>query len=106
MIYWISWLQPTIDYRPLAFPPNDDILGYWCTESTSNVFTLYAYVVAGDEEGARAKILKDWPEAKDWRICEPQDIVVDSDHFPLNDWTIARCQMKNIPTSLDRQISP
>jgi hypothetical protein len=69
--FWISWYQPTEDYRPLK-----EGIEYWCTGQTLSEpeqYTLCAIVDAKDEESAEARILKDWPEVTDWRFCEERE---------------------------------
>lgn len=29
--WWLSWVQTTEDVRPLTDPPNENILGWWCS---------------------------------------------------------------------------
>lgn len=83
MRYWVSWYQPTKDYRPLTYPPNEAILGWWC----SGASTLCALVSASDKVEAGAAITKDWPEAKEWRfVYEKGDKWLPGDRFPLKDW--------------------
>ncbi len=65
----ISWYQPTQDFRPLSFPPNKNILGWWKTgENTSNESTLVAIVNAVSFKDAEKIIRKDWPEVTNWMI--------------------------------------
>ena len=35
MRFWMSWIVKEEDYRPLTFPPNEAILGWWNTGTTS-----------------------------------------------------------------------
>lgn len=86
--WWISWLQPTEDYRPLNYPPNGDILGWWCSGYNElDVATLCALVKGKDARAARKAIRKEWPEAGDWRF--ENNVASDwlpGDRFPLTDW--------------------
>ncbi len=69
-LYWLSWYQPTGDHRPLGFPPNGSILGWWCTGQTEEGSgTLCSYVVAPSEQEARDRVRIDWPGADEWRFC-------------------------------------
>ena len=81
--FWISWRQPTEDYRPLTDPPHPQVLGWWCSGHT----TLCAAVEANSEVEARMYVRIAWPEASEWRFCEekPADFVP-GDRFPLSDW--------------------
>ena len=76
MRFWLSWHQPTPDYRPLAYPPNAAILGWWCSGSIAdenNVAILCALVAAPNEGAAKAAVHVDWPEAERWRFCDAVD---------------------------------
>ena len=90
MRHFISWYQSTGDVRPLTFPPNEQILGWWKTgERYDDVAVLVARVEADSLENAYSAILRDWPEATEepWRISdEMQPHHVLSDRFPLADW--------------------
>jgi hypothetical protein len=89
--FWISWVQDTDDHRPLTFPPNKAVLGWWCSgETASGAAIICALVVARHEAAARDAIIKDWPEAlehSDWRFfdCVGNSWEL-SDRFPLSDW--------------------
>ena len=97
--YWVSWLCESEDYRPINYPPNERILGWWCTGSDSkDRATLVAVVKASTEESARDFIFADWPEAEatttseGWRFFN----LIDKpnwrpgDRFPLDDWMEGR----------------
>jgi hypothetical protein len=105
--YWLSWHQPTGDYRPLTYPPNEAILGWWCSgytnfrrtlvkggeETGADIAVLCALVQADDEDAAKAAIVKDWPEAAtaEWRFVNCHDDEwLPGDRFPLGDWMKAR----------------
>jgi hypothetical protein len=86
MYYWISWVQTTDDVRPIGYPPNEAVLGWWSTGYTDDGQTLCAMVRADSEQDARAVIWEDWPEADQWRFCEQQKTLELGDRFPLADW--------------------
>jgi hypothetical protein len=98
--WWLSWYQAGPDHRPMTYPPNEAILGWWCTGFTdeaggfSNVDILCALVQAESEDAAWAAVLKDWPDMIDHRFIEPKeaDYAVQSDRFPLSDWMIPRME--------------
>lgn len=92
---WISWYQPTKDHRPLIFPPNDKIMGWWCTgKRADGASTMVAFVVAETYETAQEIICKDWPEAVDnWRFHEHVTNKQLSDRFPLSPWMEERFNM-------------
>lgn len=96
MRFWISWHQPGDDYRPLTYPPNESVLGWWCSGYTGGgeLSTLVALVEARSEDAAKAAILHDWPDAGDWRFCIERDNEwLPSDRFPIDqDWMRERLQ--------------
>ena len=98
MYQWISWYQPTEDYRPLSYPPNAAIMGWWCSGSAATSSTLCALVLADDEEAAREAVRKDWPEAVEWRFCVTKEAPQLGDRFPFEDWMTARIQQSQQPT--------
>jgi hypothetical protein len=95
-LFWLSWEQPTEDYRPLTYPPNKQILGWWCSGSGEDYWTICAYIEAEGDNDARAAVLKDWPEAFDrgaeWRIFQECDKYAPSDRFPPGDWMEPRLE--------------
>jgi hypothetical protein len=90
--YWVSWHQPSDDIRPLTFPPNIRVLGWWCSGYDSDdVPQLCAIVDAPSQNDAFEAISKDWPEAERWRFCDekPADWLPNN-RFPLSDWMKGR----------------
>ena len=86
--FWLSWVQPTEDYRPLTYPPNAAILGWWCSGyDNGDRATLGALVEARSERDAKRAVHQDWPEATGWRFVEerPSDWLP-GDRFPLDPW--------------------
>ncbi len=94
--YWVSWYQPTEDYRPLSYPPNESILGWWCIGSRidDGAFTLCALVKAMNADNAKQNIIKEWPEAIEWRFCDQRKTLMLSNRFPLSDWMIERFEQE------------
>jgi len=92
MKWWLSWVQPTEDYRPLSYPPHSSVLGWWCSGYDADDFaTLCACVEAKSEQSAKAAINIDWPERKKWRFCEAKpDDFTPGDRFPLKGWAKER----------------
>ena len=91
--YWLSWYQPTEDHRPLKFPSNEKILGWWCSgvRCSDDASTLCAMVVATSKDEAKRHISENWPEAEDWRFCEESEDLELGDRFPLSsDWMVKR----------------
>ena len=70
--FWVSWYQPTDDYRPLPVPPKSIVKGYWCTgcRDADAASTMVAWVRAEDAACAMARIKEYWPEAAEWRFCD------------------------------------
>lgn len=86
--FWVSWVQPTDDYRPLTFPPNEGIIGWWCSgyDSDDNA-TLVALIEAESKESVEKAIKLDWPEFQTFRFFEKWDEGSRlSDRFVLDDW--------------------
>jgi hypothetical protein len=90
LFQWISWHQPTEDHRPLTYPPNKAIMGWWCSGYSGRDAIICALVDASDEPTAQAAVLKDWPEAERWRFCEARDNTNLGDRFPLKAWMLER----------------
>jgi hypothetical protein len=91
---WISWHQPTDDFRPLHFPPRDEVLGWWKSGNAPNatvgkrgsvVTRLVAMVAADDEKTAREVILHEWPEAEDWMFCCDHEEPFELEYSPYRD---------------------
>lgn len=88
-LYWMSWYQNTEDFRPLNYPPNEDVLGWWCTGWAEAGHTLCAHVLAENEEEALKVVAKDWPEAK-LRFVNQRSCIIPHDRFVPSDWMIER----------------
>lgn len=87
--FWISWIQDTDDYRPVDYPPNKAVLGWWWSGTTPNGYSLCAVVEANSRGDAISKVLIDWPELKPGfvRFCdEKASSWVPSDRFVMDDW--------------------
>lgn len=90
--FWLSWPQPTEDFRPLTDPPVEGILGWWCSGyDTDNRPLLCALVSANTLISAKALIRQSWPEAPpkkaSWRIEQEHPLdFVPGDRFPLMSW--------------------
>jgi hypothetical protein len=93
--FWMSWYCYDEDHRPLMYPPNEGILGWWCSGYGENngkdAVTICAMVEAKTENEAWSAVLIDWPGI-DKRFCEPQekDEWRISNRFQLADWMIPR----------------
>lgn len=95
-LFWLSWYQPTEDHRPLEYPPNDAVLGWWCSGSrcSDGAKTIVAMVREETEDAAKKAIKKDWPEATEWRFCNTVENTTMNDRFPLSDWMVQRMPAK------------
>ncbi len=86
--FWISWYQPTEDYRPIYPKGQAAPLAhrYWCSgqRCADDSWTMCAVVDADSEADAKAVVQRYWPEAKEWRFCEPRaaDWLPGADRFP------------------------
>lgn len=91
--FWLSWIQPTEDHRPLTYPPGPGVLGWWCSGDCQEGATLCALVEAEDEEDADKTIRADWPEKATFRfIDEAEPDWLPNDRFPLSDWMKERLE--------------
>lgn len=96
--FWVSWVQPTADFRPMHDPPaNKSVLAWWCSgfDSSCNA-VLCALVNAKDEYEVSNCLRKDWPEVVDvqWRFIkkQPAGWVPESGRFPIRaQWEKERC---------------
>lgn len=85
-LWWVSWVQLTEDYRPLKSPPNEGVLGWWCSGYTADDTPILCALVAGDDP--KAILVKDWPEVADvrWRFEHRVESTLLSDRFPISKW--------------------
>lgn len=92
--FWVSWYQNTDDYRPIHFPPNSAILGWWCTGHGDKGATLVAVVEARDSSAVLHAIVQDWPEfTGEVRFCDLIESPLPSnfgERFPMADWMVER----------------
>lgn len=90
--FWLSWPQPTEDFRPLTDPPDARVLGWWCSGYDSqDRATLCALVTGRTMQEAKQAVRVSWPEAPrargHWRIEEERDSEwTPGDRFPLDPW--------------------
>lgn len=87
-LYWTSWIQPTKDTRPLGYPPNPNVLGWWKTGTRlpDQSGVLCAMVKANTPEDARGFVKVDWPEADEWRFTDQIHTTTLSDRFEIKPW--------------------
>ena len=77
--FWLSWPQPTKDYRPLTDPPVTGVLGWWCSGYDSEDRAVLCALVAANTVGAAKSLVRQsWPEAParraSWRIESEQAV--------------------------------
>ena len=87
-IFWMSWWQKTDDYRPITYPPNKGIIGWWCTgmRLQDEANSICAMVIAENELEAKNTIKQDWPESEEWRFCGEVENTTLSDRFRIENW--------------------
>jgi hypothetical protein len=93
--YWISWVQTSEDYRPLTYPPNAAVLGWWCSGTNHDGAILCAVVAADSKQEAVSAVLIDWPEINGdfLRFCdEYASDFKPADRFVIKDWMKERFQ--------------
>ena len=89
--YWCSWVCSEDDFRPLTLPPNEKILGWWCSGSGPDGKTLCAVVEGGDETAVADSIRTDWPEFDgEFRFIDETGDARLGDRFPLSGWMTPR----------------
>lgn len=87
--FWISWYQPTDDYRPVYDPKKESEPldhNYWASgqRGSDNAWTMCAIVFGKTEAAAKKTIQVYWPEAKEWRFCEEvSEDWTPGDRFPM-----------------------
>lgn len=103
--FWVSWVQPTEDIRPSSYPPNDQILGWWCSGYEYGDKAVLCACVFGKGEtvgdqmrDATAAIETEWPEAtaseeneNGWQCFEARESDwKPNNRFPFSDWMVSR----------------
>lgn len=76
MLYWISWHQPTEDYRPLTDPPHPQVMGWWCSGYDAyDIALLCACAEQSGSDGLRPTFLgsNDWRELHDVQFHSVRD---------------------------------
>lgn len=85
--YWISWYEKSEDYRPLNFPPNNSVKGWWKSGESDDASILCAVVDAENEDKVWESIEIDWPGSRQIRFCEiRKSDYKPGDRFPVSDW--------------------
>lgn len=109
--FWVSWHQPTEDERPLTFPPNPAILGWWRSRYSCQherdlpvVPILCALVEAENEDAVQVAVLHEWPEAETaiWRLFNEvaANWLPSVDRFPPSDWMLKRMEWGVLGSSI------
>lgn len=96
-IFWVSWWQKTEDYRPITYPPNKGILGWWCSgmRCQDEANSIWAMVIAENLSEVKNIVIQDWPEAEEWRFCDEVENTTLSDRFHIKDWMEVRIESFN-----------
>jgi hypothetical protein len=102
--HWLSWHEFEEDYRPINFPPNEAILGWWCSGSGEHgdkeYHTICAVVEAAGDPWKAVEI--DWPGASEHQRFGDA-VAADwtpGDRFPINDdWSIGRFHPETLEKS-------
>ncbi len=104
--FWCSWYQPGLDHRPLKYPPNEQIIGWWCSgyamddNGDFTVSIICAWVKAASAKDVVKAVNKDWPEITSldqFRFCEEHPFV-SNERFSVEsyDWMKKRVEsLKN-----------
>ena len=87
--WWVSWYEPSEDYRPVTWPLPPEVAGYWCSGHEwggAQRATLCAVVDSESDVAARRVINAAWAHdgSIDWRFCDeqPADWMPPDDRFP------------------------
>lgn len=96
--FWVSFYFLDSDYRPIGWPPEPGILGYWDsgTRCEDGATTLVIWLEAENAEKAKELLGSDkcWPEVAqgvEWRFFEERDLDWrPNDRFPLAAWSKER----------------
>ena len=86
--FWLSWYQPTEDARPLTYPPNEAIRGWWESGVRGDGAGVICAVVDAPGDGqAWAAVRVEWPEAERRFTClRDDDYAPGDDRFPPSEW--------------------
>jgi hypothetical protein len=84
--FWVSWVQPTDDYRPVKHPLPAH-LHYWCSGfDASGMPILCAMIDATTRINAEDQLMDYWPEVAgiEWRVFEEKESDwTPGDRFPM-----------------------
>lgn len=97
MYFWVTWKQPTKDYRPSKpFQTNENILGWWCIEEPAGEepAILAALVKANNSRLAKMSILHEWCDLGDWISIQTRDDIDIGDKYPLDGWMTVRFEQE------------
>lgn len=96
--FWCSWTEESDDFRPLAFPPHEAILGWWCPGYDEDGDVLFVCVQATDEDAAKRAIAAEWPcEDREFHFIEEKaSDWLPGERFPLPDWSRERFTQRGV----------
>lgn len=92
MRWWVSWIQPTEDYRPIVYPPTD-LIGWWCSGYDSDDNAVLCAALDAPTQLAAENIIKAyWPESgyqqDGWRFFDSKpDDWLPGERFQLPEWS-------------------
>jgi hypothetical protein len=95
LTWWVSWCEKSPDYRPVGYPPNEAILGWWCSGEAGDgsYWTLCAWVRAPTLAKVGAAVRRDWPGRKTWRFQTPAEPGWrPTNRFRVEGWMIERVE--------------
>lgn len=113
--FWCSWREVTKDYRPITFPPNDNVLGWWMTgeecgppDFVRQAVNICAFILGKDEDDVRASIKKDWPEFDgEFRFIDQYKLgSLPGNRFLMDDWMRERFKNLEKPIEGSRSDEP
>jgi hypothetical protein len=99
-LWWVSWeeVDSHDDPRPLHDPPNEAVLGWWCSgfRGDGSAAMMCALIAAPSSAALETAIAKDWPakKARVWRFQNEvaHDFVL-SDRFQPKEWMRKRMKL-------------
>lgn len=90
-LYWCSWVQPTEDFRPIYFPPTENVLAWWRSGEAMDgqSHTLCAWVQALNIDDLVKQVQQNWPEiveSSQFRFFDLHKKYKPSSRFPTDQY--------------------
>ena len=95
-LFFVAWREYVEDYRPVRYPPTENILGWWLigcgSDKKEDYHKVCAYVTANNIDQAYYHILKNWPEFEIEHVESAKETnkVLRHSKFVLDDWMKVR----------------